>query len=455
MSRLKNNIPWMRTGVILNLPILFAVVLMFAAGCLAQTAVDPGVRVGTPTAGNQIGKMTTNQSKDFNSEKAAFTQVVAQVPNPVGLGPGFNSNGCSSCHAQPAAGGSSPANNPLFGVYQVNGATNTMPPFITPNGPVVNARSPFLPDGITPDGKVQQLFVITGRTDAPPGCSITQPNFASEMNNLSFRQVSPTFGSGLIEIIQDSDLLASFNNTAAARAKKGIGGHPSIAEDGTISRFGWKAQHRSLYLFSGDAFNVEEGITDELSPNELIEDANCATNNLPEDHTFFSKNFFLAAPFDGDLLEVVNFMRFLAPPLRGTATSSTTNGQTQFSKIGCNLCHTVTFTTPKADVTALSNMKVNLFSDLMVHHMGPCLADNIVQGNVQGDEFRTAPLWGVSQRVFFMHDGRTPNIVQAIEDHFCNANTQFQASEANAVINAFNALTPTNQQDLVNFLRIL
>ena len=104
---------------------------------------------------------------------------------------------------------------------------------------------------------------------------------------------------------------------------------------------------------------------------------------------------------------------------------------------------------------ALSNIRVNLFSDLMVHHMGHCLADNVVQGNVQGDEFRTAPLWGVSQRVFFMHDGRTPDIVQAIEDHFCTANHTFQASEANAVVGAFNALTPTNQQDLVNFLRIL
>jgi CxxC motif-containing protein (DUF1111 family) len=438
-------------------PVLFTGVLIFAASCLAQTAVDPGVRAGTPAAGGHLPNMTTNQLTDFMPEKAGFTQVLAKVPNPVGLGPGFNSNGCSSCHAQPAAGGSSPASNPLFGVYHVNGATNTMPPFITANGPVRNARSPFLPDMITPDGRVQQMFVITGRSDAPPGCNITQPNFAAEMaaNNLTFRQVSPTFGAGLIEIIQDSDILASFNNTASARAAKGIAGHPSIAEDGSISRFGWKAQNRSLYVFTGEAMNIEEGVTNELEPNELIEDANCATNNLPEDHTFFDQNFNLAAAFDGNVLEIVNFMRFLAPPPKGTATTSTTNGQTQFNRIGCNLCHTAAFTTPKADVAALSNIRVNLFSDLMVHHMGHCLADNVVQGNVQGDEFRTAPLWGVSQRVFFMHDGRETNIVKAVEDHFCAANQKYQASEANAVINAFNALTPTNQQDLVNFLRIL
>jgi len=85
--------------------------------------------------------------------------------------------------------------------------------------------------------------------------------------------------------------------------------------------------------------------------------------------------------------------------------------------------------------------------------MGPCLADNIVQGNVSGDEFRTAPLWGVGQRVFFMHDGRTKDIVQAIQDHSCGANGQYQASEANAVIAAFNALSVQDQQDIINFLR--
>ena len=87
--------------------------------------------------------------------------------------------------------------------------------------------------------------------------------------------------------------------------------------------------------------------------------------------------------------------------------------------------------------------------------MGPCLADNVVQGNVQGDEFRTAPLWGVGQRIFFLHDGRTTNIVQAIEAHSCAGNSQYPPSEANAVVSAFNALSATNRQDLVNFLRIL
>jgi CxxC motif-containing protein (DUF1111 family) len=96
-----------------------------------------------------------------------------------------------------------------------------------------------------------------------------------------------------------------------------------------------------------------------------------------------------------------------------------------------------------------------MFSDLLVHHMGNCLADNVIQGTAQGDEFRTAPLWGVGQRLFFLHDGRTADIVQAIEDHTCAAQSPYGASEANAVIANFNLLSQTNQQALVDFLRSL
>ena len=142
-----------------------------AAVVLAQTAVDPGVRTGTLGAGGFIAGMTANQVNERAGFRNVFFEVNNGVANPIGLGPGYDSDSCSSCHAQPAMGGSSPASNPLFAVYQLNGATNTMPSFITAAGPVVNARAPFLADGITRDGTVQQLFVITNRTDAPAGCA--------------------------------------------------------------------------------------------------------------------------------------------------------------------------------------------------------------------------------------------------------------------------------------------
>ncbi len=94
-------------------------------------------------------------------------------------------------------------------------------------------------------------------------------------------------------------------------------------------------------------------------------------------------------------------------------------------------------------------MTVNLYSDLAVHGMGQGLADGITQGSAQGDEFRTAPLWGLGQRIFFLHDGRTSDLMQAIQAH------SSQNSEANSVIQMFNALRNSDQQDLLNFLRSL
>src|ERR1700681_3863125 len=150
-------------------------------------------------------------------------------------------------------------------------------------------------------------------------------------------------------------------------------------------------------------------------------------------------------------------MRMLAPPTPAPDTPSIVNGRAVFAKIGCALCHTPSFTTGKAIASgsstrpsaALSNQPVNLFSDLLVHHMGEGLADGITQGGAGPDEFRTAPLWGVGQRVFFLHDGRTTDLVKAIEAH------KSRGSEANRIIERFNKLRIEEQQDIINFLRSL
>ncbi len=91
---------------------------------------------------------------------------------------------------------------------------------------------------------------------------------------------------------------------------------------------------------------------------------------------------------------------------------------------------------------------MNLFSDLLLHHMGKGLGDGITQGSAGPDEFRTAPLWGVGQRIFFLHDGRTTNLVAAIEAH------RSRGSEANQVIRRFNRLSTKQQQDVINFLAL-
>ena len=149
------------------------------------------------------------------------------------------------------------------------------------------------------------------------------------------------------------------------------------------------------------------------------------------------------------------FMRFLAPPkpssmVAGATVASIGNGSKLFSDTGCALCHTPTLNTYKnTAIVAMRAQPLNLFSDLLLHDMGRGLADGIQQGQAGGREFRSAPLWGLGQRLFFLHDGRTSNLRQAIAEHYSDG------SEANGVTRKFFALPDAQQQDLLNFLRSL
>jgi CxxC motif-containing protein (DUF1111 family) len=100
-------------------------------------------------------------------------------------------------------------------------------------------------------------------------------------------------------------------------------------------------------------------------------------------------------------------------------------------------------------VAALRNQVANLYSDLLLHDMGKGLADGVSQGQAGPSEFRTAPLWGLGQRIFFLHDGRTSDLVEAIKEH------RSDGSQANRVIGNFNDLKEKQKQDLLNFLRSL
>jgi CxxC motif-containing protein (DUF1111 family) len=142
-------------------------------------------------------------------------------------------------------------------------------------------------------------------------------------------------------------------------------------------------------------------------------------------------------------------MRLLAPPTPAPTTPSTANGRGLFGSLGCALCHTPSFTTGDSVIAALSRQPVNLFSDLLVHDMGVGLADGVSQGEAGPREFRTAPLWGLGQRVYFLHDGRTTDLISAIRAH------QSSGSEANQVIGNYLGLSEAQKQDLLNFLRSL
>jgi CxxC motif-containing protein (DUF1111 family) len=223
-------------------------------------------------------------------------------------------------------------------------------------------------------------------------------------------------------------------------------------------RFGWKAQRSR---FAAEAYNVEMGVSNQLFPQERDETPGCLFNATPED----TLNFTTTPVATGnstpavvsDIEAFANFMRMLAPPTPVPTTPSSEKGRDAFAKIGCVHCHTPSMLTGSKIATgsstvpsaALSNQTANLYSDLLVHHMGKDLADGITQGGAGPDEFRTAPLWGVGQRVFFLHDGRTANLVDAIRAH------KSQGSEANKVIELFNRLSTEDQQEIIDFLRSL
>jgi CxxC motif-containing protein (DUF1111 family) len=422
---------------------------LLAAGRMLWAQADPGPRNGPPSAGRPLLGLTPAELAYFAEGASRFTEidsVTGTQPGAggIGLGPRFNLNSCAGCHAQPAIGGTSPSPtshqmpqpNPQVAMAATYGAANTVPPFIQANGPVRVARFVRNADG-SPDGGVHDLFTIAGRYDAV-GCNIAQPDFATALaqQNVIFRIPTATFGGGLIEMIPESTIVANLAANGPNKKQFGIGGRVNRSgNDGTITRFGWKAQNKSLLMFAGEAYNVEQGVTNDLFPNERDETPGCVFNGIAEDHF--------------DIVALAGFMRYLAAPQPAPPNPSVHNGAQVFAQTGCALCHTPMMQTGKSQSAAMTNVPVPLYSDLALHNMGQGLADGIAQGLAQGNDWRTAPLWGLGQKIFFLHDGRTTDLLRAIDQHAS------PGSEASNVVKAFDALPPQAKQDLLNFLRSL
>lgn len=472
-----------------------------------------------------------------------------------GLGPSFNAESCFQCHSQPTVGGSSPGcvgtlctslsptvkfsstTNPQVVDAGDRNATNALYDFLVdrqPTGPLVEGR---LPKGAAANGTaaavqpgaVAELFVIAGRTDAPANCTITQVDFQTQENNnnLVFRIPIPTFGDGFVENTPEPVLQGAAN---AAKTEAGtsfgainFGVFNLSGNDQTITRFGWKAQNKSLLMFAGEASNVEMGVTNELfptertygnfpdctnvnqlpedvtqslssaqiekitgplsatSPNPAVDEAGVTStisSNIENDSIFMRLN---GAPSICAFNSGVNATTGLSQCLTVGSDQSILRGAALFGNsvltaptgtapktIGCVFCHWQSFTTGPSTTPTLSNATFHPFSDFALHHMGG-LADGVSQGGASGDQFRTAPLWGLGQRLFFLHDGRDNNLIQTIKDHCITPATGVQASEACTVITNFDNLPATctnttctsttgvvgSQQDLLNFLRSL
>ena len=440
---------------------LSAFAFVFATVVMADNSpTDPGARTGNAGAGGPIANLSVKEAKFFDAGLDEFEEVQSVTGSVAGteegLGPRFNSNSCVSCHAHPAVGGSSPPANPQVIVGPPNEVlTLTTLGIISADGPVREVR-------FASDGGVHDLFTITGLEGAG-NCHIAQPAFAANSGDLRFRIPTPLFGLGLIEAIEDATILK--NEKLNQLGINGIANRNG--NDGTVTRFGWKAQNKSLVIFSGEAYNVEQGITNELFPDErgeggMPDPENCRKiRPAPQDLV----NYDLTQPqaVIDNVNAFANFMRFLAPPVpvtsyTGVTQAQITAGKTAFNKAGCGICHKESMTTGSHVTAALANKPVNLFSDLLLHDIGT--GDGISQGGAGGTQFRTAPLWGAGQRLFFMHEGRFTNIVDAIKAHGGPAGSP--PNEATEVMKNFNGaagasapLSATESQNLVYFLRSL
>jgi CxxC motif-containing protein (DUF1111 family) len=325
--------------------------------------------------------LTKKQQADFDNGRVEFTEEETIAD---GLGPVFNGKSCAECHAVPSVGGSEPnvgvARETRIG-RRFNGVFDPL------DGSVSVNRG---------GGLLQQRAINL------PACNnLAGEVVPTEATFVSLRLSTQLFGAGLMEAIPEATILSNTSN--GGKANFVLNPDTNQME---LGRFGWKAQVATLHEFAGDAYLNEMGITNPSFPHE----------NLPQGQPIPPGCDTVADPEDnGDgVTAFENFMKFLAPvePRRPATVQETQ----LFTATGCASCHVPTMTTGNNSVKALSNQPVNLFSDLLVHKMGS-LADNIVQGLAQGDEFRTAPLWGLSRRDRFMHDGRSNTIEDAILRH--------------------------------------
>ena len=312
-----------------------------------------------------------------------------------GLGPAFNDESCAGCHNAPFVGGmgtTSAQQVHFVGAVLPNGSFD---PLLGHGGPVARMHS------------VTELGVPCGLTPGMPALATVD----------SVRSAMSLRGNGMIDDIALGDMVANMATQPAA-----VRGRPNLLADGRVGKFGWKANVATLVEFMGNAFRNEMGITNPLQPADEV--SGCGANrNAPE--------------VDALALQAsAKFLNSIDPPAPVTACTSG-SGATAFQAIGCASCHTPSLPGPGA------RQLVPLYSDLLLHDMGPLLADRMVQGSALGNEWRTMPLWRVAERTRFLHDGRALTLTQAVMAH---------GGQAQAAKDAFLNLDSITRQALLNFL---
>lgn len=372
---------------------------LFMYGCMKK---PPGI--GEPLSG-----LSPDQLQQFQAGKDAFDRVF--VPE-TGLGPLFNSNSCGECHEAPVAGGSGDE-------VEVH-ATRFVPPDFC--DPLFQEGGPVIQQEATP------LLQAKGieKEEIPPSAT-----------GQGLRTTPPLFGFGLVDGIPEKTILK--HEDPNDKNKDGISGRANRFIDGRLGRFGRKAFIPTLFEFNAGAFPIEQGITTPLQPVEETINGKPVppdTDPVPEPEIPLS-----------EIEAVTDFTRFLAQPPRKDIPGFSEKvhicrGRKTFKKIGCAKCHIPSMKTGDSDIPALKNRKVFLYSDLLLHDMGPELAD-ICLGLATPSEFRTEMLMGLRFREQFLHDGRAKTVEEAVVSH---------GGEAESSREAFKKLKQKDREALLKFL---
>jgi CxxC motif-containing protein (DUF1111 family) len=343
----------------------------------------------------------------------------------------FNDSSCGACHSEAGlGGGKSTQTETRFG-KRSGGAFD---PLASLGGSLIQVKG--IGDVFNLDGSLCATFV--GET-VPSAANVT-----------SQRRSTPLFGFGLVDAVPDGalQLLAGLERQLFPGEGGRVGMVQDIARNRIVpGRFGWKAQVPTVHQFAGDAYLNEMGITSKEFPDESCPQGNCdllACNPVkvindgprPNDPTH---------TLNQDVSHFQDFMTLLGPPPRGTITPTVTHGETVFRTTGCNHCHTPTLVTGSSPVAALQGKVFHPFSDFLLHDMGS-LGDGIALGGATGQEFRTAPLWGLRKVSRYLHDGRATSLPDAIQAH---------DGQGKRARDAFVKVSGQDRADLLQFLNSL
>jgi CxxC motif-containing protein (DUF1111 family) len=357
--------------------------------------------------GDPLRDLTPAERASFDSGHVTFDAVFTPE---TGLGPLFNSVSCGECHEDPASGG-------VGDEVEVHAAAFRAPvcdPLVGEGGIVVQQHT-------TP-----ALKAALGIDSEP---------FPPSATARAHRTTPVLFARGLLDLVPDATILSYADPDDLDG--DGVSGRPNHFVDGRLGRFGRKGLVPTLEEFNDGAFSAEMGITSPAVPTEETvggQPIPAGVDPVPEPE------------IPQTALDRTNaFVRLLAPPTPLKASNAARRGRQLFGDVGCAACHIPTLTTGASPIAALSHKSFAAYTDLLLHDMGPELAD-ICLGEATPAEFRTEPLTGLRVKQDFMHDGRDTTLAAAIRSH---------GGEGARARDEFLRLSADEQAALIAFLKTL